>query len=287
MRIFTVVFVVAVFGSMALAAGYASTTSVPASGSSSTISTTVATMPTTVSPDTAAVINEIRALRGDIRATALEMQGRMLANRINMLQASEVVFRQTVAANPNNPVDHAIALQLQAQATALNSDIMAYNQELSMIPADQRPFIAQRLNAFDVVYWTPATQSFAQYRLNYQQNVSTAYQPAYANTAWLQDWQTNYSTALNNIGTTQQTFASTRWWTTTASTGNPTVLGSTEVYPNGTAIQPGSAIVLPAGTIIIVPPMPATTGTTGTTNMGATNNMNPDNGGYAAGTGAP
>lgn len=259
MRLFSVMLAVAL-GSIALAA-YTTNTAVPASGSTvgSASTVTMAGVPATVTPDTASIITEIRALRADIRATALEVQGQMLVSRMNDLAAREMIFRQLVSTNALTPDQRMIALQLQADATALNTDIAAYTQSLNAIPADQRPYLAQRLNTFDVVYWQPATQQFVQYRTGFQQNASTAYQPAYANNAWLQPWQTNYSTALNTLGATQQTFASTRWWTTTASAGAPTVLGSTEMYPGSMTIQPGSAIVLPAGTVIIVPPTSATT----------------------------
>jgi hypothetical protein len=291
--------VVAALGTMAFAAG-ATTTTVPASGTPSvgvtgstdvmvagtTSTVTMAGVPTTVTPETAAIINEIRALRAEIRATTLEVQGQMLVSRINDLAAREMIFRQIVSTTTLTPEQRMMAMQLQAEAMALNSDVVAYNQTLNAIPADQRPYLAQRLNTFDVVYWQPATQQFVQYRTNFQQNSPTAYQPAFANNAWLQNWHAGYTTSLNTLGTSQQTFASTRWWTTTASIGSPTVLGTTEMYPGSMSIQPGSAIVLPAGTVIIVPPTSASTSTMGTTSTTTATGAAVTNG-YPAATGAP
>lgn len=254
--------------------------------------TTLPGCPANISSDTACLVNELRAARAEVRATALEMRGQMLVDRMNQLQAKEMIFRQMVSANPTTPADRQIALQLQAESMTLNNDIAAFNRELSLIPAEQRPYLAQSLNAFEVAYWQPATQQFAQYRTNYQQVSATSYQPAFANNTWLQNWHTNYNTSLNTISTTQQTFATTRWWTTTTTatgvTSPPQVLGSTETYPGAMSIQPGSAIVLPAGSVIIVPQTSSSTvmapmvlGTTQTMSTGAATN------GYPAGTGAP
>ncbi|HOF87360.1 MAG TPA: hypothetical protein PLZ36_04530 [Armatimonadota bacterium] len=304
MRMFTVMVAMAAFGSLALAAA---TTTVPASptpgaagvtGTTTTTTTGVTVAGTTmttlpgcpanISMETACLINELRAARADLRAASLELRGQTLVDRMNALQTREEIFRQQVAANPTAQFDRATAQQLQMEAMAPSNDIDAFNRELSAIPADQRPYLAQRLNTFTAAYWQPATQQFAQYRTGFQQSSPGAYQPAFAGNAWLQTWHTNYSTALGNVSTSQQNLAAANWWSgTTAAAvptaGTPQVLGATEMYP-GMTVQPGSAIVLPAGTVIIVPPAsgsPQVLGTTEMMNTGAVTN------GYPAATGAP
>ncbi|OPZ87772.1 MAG: hypothetical protein BWY76_00308 [bacterium ADurb.Bin429] len=251
--------------------------------------TTMPGCPANISMETACLINELRATRADIRAASLELRGQMLVDRMNQLQAREELFRQQVAMNPSAQYDRTTALQLQAEAMTLSNDIAAFNRELSMIPADQRPYLAQRLNTFTVAYWQPATQQFTVYRSGFQQNSPGAYQPAFASNAWLQTWHTNYNTALGNVTTSQQNLAAANWWSGTAAagvptTGTPQVLGTTEMYP-GMTVQPGSAIVLPAGTVIIVPQTAGSPQVLGTTQMmntsGAVTN------GYPAATGAP
>lgn len=212
-----------------------------------------------VSPETACVVNELRAVRGQIFASALQLRGQALVDRLNMLTMQEMTFRQQLASNPNMPGAQAEASSLTAQATALNQDIAAYNRELSMVPTDIRPYVATQINTFDVVYWQPSMQQFATYRTQFQTSGPATYQPAVVANPWLTQWQTNYQTSLNNIGSTQQTIASVRWW------GSPQVLGTTETLPAGSTISPtGTMMMLPNGAAIYFPPGTVLMGT-GTT----------------------
>lgn len=232
------------------------------------ISSLMPSCPSSVSADTSCLLSAISGLRNDVRATnaqiyatSLTLRGQMLTSRINALMTQEMLFRQQLAANPNMPNAQAQAAALQAEAMSINRDIAAFNQELAMVPADQRPYLASSLNTFDVVYWQPTMQSFASYRNQFQQ-ASATYQSAVAANPWLPAWQTQYQTSINNIATTPQVYASARWWTGTQ------VLGSTEMYPSGIMTAPsGSMMSLPAGATIYIPPssMSTTTGTVGTT----------------------
>jgi len=236
--------------------------SVPSVAYPTGISTSAATVTSpvcpnmAVSPGTACLLNEMEAVRGQILASQLTMQGQSLTSRINSLQAQEMAFRQQLAANPNMPNAQMTALQLSAEANALNRDIAAYNTTISMVPAVQRPFVAQQMNAFDVAYWQPTVQQFSVYQASLP-TVSTTYQPAFAANPWLQPWIANYQASVGSVGQTQQVFASTRWWT------QPTavVSGTTEVFP----VTGGSYMMLPSGAVIFIPPnVAATTGTMGT-----------------------
>jgi len=248
---------------------YASTTTsmvVPYSGAMTgmTAMTMSPVCSANVSTDTACLLNQISALRNDIRslqgtvrAAALSAQGQQLVSRMNMLIADELMFRQEIAQNPTMPNAHAQALALTAQADALNRDIADYNRQLSLIPADQRPYIASDLNTFTVAYWQPAMTRFAEFRTNFA-NSSTAYQPAYAANPWLQPWQTTFSSDIGNIAMDQQQYASVNWWSSMQ------VAGSTEVFPGGTLTTPSGAVIyIPAGAILM--PVTTTTGTTTTT----------------------
>lgn len=202
---------------------------------------------TTVSSDTACVLNAISGLRSDIRAlngtvtaAALQVRGQALISRMNQLMNQEIAFRQQLAANPNMPGAQIIANQLTNEANALNQDIAAFNTELSMVPTDQRPFITAQLNTFDVAYWTPALQRFASYRSQFPQSGSV-YQTASVSNPWLTTWQSSYQTAINNIATSPQVYASAYWWSSTR------VLGSTETFPAG------SMMTLPSGAVIYIP----------------------------------
>jgi hypothetical protein len=267
--------------------GVTTTAAVPA-GTNLGMTTTMAACPN-VTPDTACLINELRMTRAEVRAQALQLHGLMLTSRMNQLMADEMLFRQTISANPNSPDARMMSARLQSEAAALNSDIVAFQNELALVPADQRPYLAQSLNTFDVAYWTPAMQRFAQYNTQFQQTASTAYQPAVAANAWLPSWQTAYQSSVNNIAMQPQVFASNRWWTTTASAQVPTtttttVLGSTETYPMQTMptnVQPGSAIYLPAGSVIIIPPSSTMSSSTPNLTTGATGT------GLTGGPGAP
>jgi len=208
-----------------------------------------------VSPGTACLLSQMEAVRGQILASQLTMQGQMLTSRINALQAQEMAFRQALAANPNMPNAQLMAQQLTAEANALNRDVAAFNTTLSMVPANQRPFVAQQLNTFDVAYWQPTRQQFSTYQASWPQ-ASTGYQPAFAANPWLQPWLNNYQASVGTLGQTQQVFASTRWWT------QPTaVAGTIETFPS----TGGSYMMLPSGAVIFIPPnVAATTGTMGT-----------------------
>ncbi|HEY3376361.1 MAG TPA: hypothetical protein VGL77_02610 [Armatimonadota bacterium] len=250
--------------------------------------------PANMSPDTASIVNQIIALRSDVHAlqgqvyaAALELRGQQLVSRVNELMANEMLFRQQIAANPTLPNAQATSLQLSAQADALNRDLASFNRELSLIPADQRPYLAQQLNAFTVAYWDPTMQNFAAYRTQFTTN-ATAYQPAYASNAWLQPWVANYQTSLDNLAAAPQNYASVSWWSETR------VLGTSETYP-------GTMMSLPQGAVIYIPANTASTmgltstGTTGTmgmtTSTGTTTTMtgpetNPNSPNTAGATGA-
>ena len=209
--------------------------------------------PTTgLSRDNACLLSEIRALRGDVIAAALTMQGQTLTTRLNQLMAQEMVFRQAIAAEPNLPNAQLMALQFNMEAQALNRDMAAFTRQLSMIPVEQRPYLATSLNTFDVVYWQPTIQAFGEYRAQLPA-AGVTYQPALAQNPWLQTWFTNYQTALTPLSQTPQVFASARWW------NQPMVLGSTEMFP-GT----GSMMVMPNGSVIFIPAGTASIMGTGT-----------------------
>lgn len=211
-----------------------------------------------------AVLSELSAIRGQILATQLTMQGQALTTRMNSLISQETMLRQALAANPNLPNAQLMALQLSAEADALNRDIAAFNTTVSMVPAAQRPFVAQQMNTFDVAYWQPAVQRFSQYQASLP-TAATTYQPAYAANPWLQPWFTGYQASVSSVSQTQPVFASVRWWT------QPTtvVLGSTEVFP-GTST--GGYYMMPNGAVIFIPAnTAATTGTMGT--MGTVGTM--------------
>jgi len=212
------------------------------------------------SQDTACLLSEIRALRAEVAAQSLNMQGQTLANRLNQLTTSEQVFRQAIIANPNLPNAQLIALQLSAEAQALNRDIANYARALSLVPADLRPYMAASLSQFDVATWQPALQSFSAYQASLPASLAI-YQPAFAQNPWLQTWFTNYQTALVPLSQTPLTVASVRWWT-----NQPMVLGSAQMFPG---IQMGAASVLPSGAVIFIPAgVAATTGMIGTTTAG-------------------
>ncbi len=206
-----------------------------------------------LSPGTACLLNEMEAVRGQILASQLTMQGQSLTSRMNALQAQESAFRQALATNPNLPNAQLMALQLTAEANQLNRDIAAFNTTVSMVPVAQRPFIAQQMNTFDVAYWQPTVQQFSAYQASLPAMITT-YQPAVAANPWLQPWFTSYQASIGTVGQTQQVFASTRWW------AQPTAIvsGTTEVFP----VTGGSYMMLPSGAVIYIPPnMAATTGT--------------------------
>ncbi|HEX2949109.1 MAG TPA: hypothetical protein VHV83_06020 [Armatimonadota bacterium] len=208
---------------------------------------------TSMSSETAAcygVANQVSALRGDvrslqgtIRAASLTIRGQDLVNRMNQLMANETLFRQELSANPNLPGAQAMAIRLTQQAEDLNRDLASFNRELSMIPVEQRPFIANDLNAFSVAYWDPTMQRFSAYTTQFAQMTPT-YQTASAANPWLQNWQTSYQSALNAINAAPQTYASNAWWS------NTRVLGSVEMYPTTTTTGTG---MMPQGTIIYIP----------------------------------
>jgi hypothetical protein len=207
--------------------------------------------PTNVSADTACIVNQISALRGDVRAlqgqvqaSALELRGQQLVTRMNELMASEMLFRQRIAANPNWPDAQNTAMMLSLQSDSLNRDLAAFNREIALIPVDQRPYIATNLNTFTVAYWDPTVQRFNQYSSQFPMT-QTIYQPAFAANPWLQTWYTNYQTSLNTLSTQPQVYASNAWWTP----GTTRVLGSTEVY-----MAPGMMTVPAGGTVVILPP---------------------------------
>jgi len=201
---------------------------------------------TMVSQETACILNEMAAVRGQILSSQLTMQGQSLTSRINSLMSEEMQFRQALASNPNLPNSQVTALHLTAEAEALNRDIAAFNTTLSMVPAAQRPFVAQQLNTFDVAYWQPTIQRFNTYSASLPQ-FTTIYQPAFAVNPWLQPWVTNYQASVTTLQQTPQVFASVRWWTTQPTT---VVLGSTEVFP---ATSTGGYYMLPNGAVIYIP----------------------------------
>lgn len=214
-----------------------------------------------VSPGTACLLSEMEAVRGQILAFQFTMQGQELTSRIHALQAEEMAFRQALAANPNLPNAQLMALQLTAEANALNRDIAAFNTTLSMVHASQRPFVAQQLSTFDAAYWQPTIQQFSAYQASLQ-NVSTSYQPAFAANPWLQPWLADYQASIGTVGQTQQVFASVRWWTQPVA-----VAGTVETFPSTTT--GGSYMMLPSGAVIYIPPnVAATTGTMGTVPAG-------------------
>lgn len=135
-----------------------------------------ASCPSNMSSDTTCLMNQIALLRNDVktlqgpvRAAAITSCGSQLVSRMNQLIASEMIFRQQVAANPNLPGAQTTALELTAQAESLNRDIADFSREPSSIPTDQRPFLAADLNTFTVACWTPAQIRFAEYRTNINQ----------------------------------------------------------------------------------------------------------------------
>lgn len=225
--------------------------------------------PTT--PDTQCIINELEALRNDVRAArgtvataSLVATGMALVNRINALQIEELDFRTALAASQSatTPMHdgQVMATRLMNQAVALNQDIVSFNQALAMITPDQRPYMAADLNNFDVTFWTPALQHFACYNTQFQQSMASSYQPLYATFPWLQCWLTNYQTSLNSIAMVPQTFASCRWWCS----AGPVVFGAVQPYPCGTCANAnqfgqggfittanGSTIFVPAGSVPI------------------------------------
>ncbi|MHB9109735.1 MAG: cupin domain-containing protein [Armatimonadota bacterium] len=206
------------------------------------------------------MLSELQAIRGQILASQLTMQGQMLTSRMNALISQETMLRQALAANPNLPNAQQMALQLSAEAEALNRDIAAFNTQVSMVPAAQRPFVAQQMNTFDVAYWQPTVQRFSQYQASLPA-ATTTYQPAFAANPWLQPWLTNYQASVSSVAQTQPVFASVRWWTQTGQPGS-VVLGTTEVFP-GT--MGGQYYMLPSGAVIFIPAgTAATTGTMGT-----------------------
>jgi hypothetical protein len=247
------------------AAPMTGTVTVPYSGA-----TTISGVPATgtmqgacanITPDTACLANQIAALqnelrqtRADIRAEGLIMRGTQLTTRLDQLIAEELAFRQQLAANPNWTGAQEVALQLESEANALNRDIAAFNRELGMIPADQRPFLASRVNTFDVVYWDPALQRFAQYRQQFPQT-ATVYQTASTQMPWLSTWRNNYQASLNNLSTTQQAIATTRWWTSPQVAGTMETLPAGTMQAQGTMMAPGGTVMmLPQGTALYIPP---------------------------------
>lgn len=221
----------------------------------------------------AALRNEVRTVRGDMLALTLESRGQMLASRMNQLIAQEMMFRQAIAANPNLPNARQTAFELNSEAEALNRDIAAFNRELGLVPVEVRPYVASRLNTFDVVYWQPTFQRFAEYRTNFPQFVTT-YQPAYAANPWLQPWVTTYQTNIVSISQLPQNYASARWWT------QPVVLGSTEMIPSTSCVFVPSGMPstmgIPSGSIVYVAPsMTGTTGVIETPTVGATPGTTP------------
>ena len=211
------------------------------------------------SPDTACLLNELEALRSDIRSTraqiksaSLQLQGQVIIGLMNRLMNEEQAYRQGLAANPHLTGAQVMAMGLQYRVNEINQQITAFNQELSMIPPDQRSFLACDLNTFDTAYWTPAMQRFASYTNQFIQNACTVYQPLYAANPWLQSWQTSFQTALNTISTAPQTYASARWWAMVPTVQGSTVLGTTEVFQPGSQII-GSVMMLPTGNTVFVP----------------------------------
>ncbi|MHB9023244.1 MAG: hypothetical protein ACYC7E_03590 [Armatimonadota bacterium] len=198
----------------------------------------------------AAVRSELRALRGQLVASALQLQGQQLVSRLNQLTLDEMMLRNNLAANPNYPNAQQQAQMLQTQANTLAFDIQAFNNQMAMVPMDMRPYVAPQLSAFDQSYWTPAMNRFAMYRTQFPTVVAT-YQTASTANPWLQGWLAGYQTALNTIGTSQQIATANVWWT------NTQVLGTTEMYPNA-----NMHMGMTAGT--------GTMGTTGTTGTGTT-----------------
>jgi len=247
-----------VSGALALAQVNSPAYTVPM-GSAVTVPTVVypvgVALPTAATPavssNTAALINELEAIRGQILASQLTLQGQTLTSRMNALMSQEMALRQAIASNPNLPNAQWMALQLNAEANALNRDIAAFTTTLSMVPAAQRPYVAQQVNTFDVAYWQPTMQQFSAYTASLPMAM-TSYQPAFAANPWLQPWLTNYHASVMSLSQTPQVFASVRWWT------QPTtvVLGSTEVFPSTTF---GGFFMLPNGAVIYIPPSVAAT----------------------------
>lgn len=208
----------------------------------------------------AALRNDVRSLQGTVRAMALTTRGQQLITQVNQLIAEEMVFRQLIAANPNLPGAQATALSLTARAETLTRELADFNRELSMIPADERPLVAQELTTFTTAYWNPTMQRFADYRLNFAGS-GTSYQPAFAANPWLQQWHTGFQADLASLGGIPQQYAQVNWWS------DMRVAGTVETFPGGTMTLPNGTIVyIPAGTILT--PSASTTGTTtGTTPM--------------------
>lgn len=221
---------------------------------------------TMVSRDTACILNQMAMVQGQILASQLTIQGQMLTTRMNALISQEMQFRQALAANPNLPNAQLTALQLSAEAEALNRDIAAFNTTLSMVPAAQRPFVAQQMNTFDVAYWQPTVQRFNTYTAALPQ-ATTIYQPAFAVNPWLQPWITGYQANVMALQQTPQVFASVRWWTTQPTT---VVLGTAEAFPSTSGYY-----LLPSGAVVYIPPSVAagagtTVGAVGTPGITAT-----------------
>jgi hypothetical protein len=239
----------------------------------SLISTPINTASTcsNVSPDTACLMsqvvglrNDVHALQGSVRAATLEVRGQQLVSRVNSLMASELLFRQQLAQNPNLPNASTLAFALSQQSDSLNNDLADYNRELSLIPVDQRPYLASDMNSFTIAYWNPTMQRFADYHNSFNAAALNAYQPAYASNPWLQGWQSNYQASLGNLAIAPQNYASVSWWSGSA------VAGSMECYPNANPnavmVPSGSVIYIPANSLSTTPagicPTPATTTTT-------------------------
>lgn len=215
-----------------------------------------------VSPDAACISSQLAALRAEVRGVAIEAQGQMLLSRMNQLQWDTMAFIQSFSANPNMPGAQIQAQRLLAQANALNQDISGFNQMLTMVPNDQRQFLAPSLNTYTTAYWNPALQRFANFNNQFLASAANM-QPLYASNAWLQPWQTSFSSSLGSIASAPQTYASARWWT-----GGPVVLGSVETYPTaGSTYQAGSYMMMPNGSAVYVPAGSVPMMSTGTTGM--------------------
>lgn len=194
-----------------------------------------------MSNDTSCTLSALNAIRGEIRASALELRGQMLIGQVDQLMNDEATFRAQLAANPNLPGGQTMSMGLAARANALNRDIAAYTRELNMVSPEMRPYVVTRLNTFDTLYWSPALARLSNYSTTFAQS-STIYQPAFAANPWLQPWWTGYQTSLNTLGQYPQTYASVRWWT------GPQVLGSTEIY------QGQMMTTVPSGSVVYIPP---------------------------------
>jgi len=236
---------------------YGASTTVPYSSCGQAACIPVCPTATTcnVSRDTGCILNELTALRNEMRATrgqvlasSLMAQGAMIIARLNELQSDEMAFRVAFTGNQSLPESHAIATKLQSQINAINQDIAAFNQALAAIPADMRPYLAGNLSTFDTAYWTPALQRFAAYSNQFQQ--SNAYQTQCASLSWMPNWKSDFQTALNTVAASPTTYACSRWWV-----NMPTVAGSTETLSaNAQAVTAnGMTLVTPNGSTIFIP----------------------------------